>query len=109
MRTDKQAKWDSENMAYQTIKIRKTLLQEFKIACTVNGDKVNTVLREAMEQYISCDQKKKRRYTRTEEQRKAYNEYQRRYRAEHKDKVRQWQDNYIIRKAVKLKGAKNEH
>lgn len=45
-------KWDSENMAYQTIKVRKSLLEDFKAACAERGDKVNTVLREAMERYV---------------------------------------------------------
>lgn len=46
------AKWDSENMAYQTIKVNKTLLQDFKSTCALKGDKVNTVLRKAMEAYV---------------------------------------------------------
>lgn len=40
-------------MAYQTIKIRSEVLEDFKAACAANGDKVNTVLREAIEQYIA--------------------------------------------------------
>ena len=44
-------KWDAENIAYQTIKVKKTLLEDFKAACAVRGDKVNTVLRQAMEEY----------------------------------------------------------
>jgi hypothetical protein len=44
----------------------------------------------------------------TDEQRKAYNDYQRRYRAENKDKARKWQQDYIIRKAAKLIAAKEE-
>jgi uncharacterized protein (DUF4415 family) len=44
-------KWDSENMICQTIKVKKTLLEDFKAACAANGDKVNTVLRQAMENY----------------------------------------------------------
>ena len=44
--------YDKENMAYQTVKVSKALLQEFKETVAANGDKVNTVLREAMEQYI---------------------------------------------------------
>ncbi len=43
-----------------------------------------------------------RRRARTVEQREAYNAYQRRYRAEHRDKARQWQTNYIIRRAARL-------
>ena len=46
------AKWDKENMAYQTVKVRRELLDQFKAACTARGDKVNTVLRVAMERYI---------------------------------------------------------
>lgn len=46
--------WDDKNMAYQTIKIRRELLEEFKAACSRNGDKVNTVLREAMENYLKA-------------------------------------------------------
>ena len=46
-------KWDSENMAYQTVKVRRDLLEQFKAACAERGDRVNTVLREAMENYIT--------------------------------------------------------
>lgn len=46
------AKWDAQNMAYQTVKVNKTLLKEFRETCASRGDKVNTVLREAMEDYI---------------------------------------------------------
>ena len=45
--------YDKENMAYQTVKVSKALLQEFKETVAANGDKVNTVLREAMEKYIT--------------------------------------------------------
>lgn len=45
-------RWDAENMAYQTVKVRRELLTEFKEICAARGDKVNTVLREAMEKYI---------------------------------------------------------
>ena len=45
-------KWDAANMAYQTVKVRRQLLDSFKAACAANGDKVNTVLREAMENYV---------------------------------------------------------
>lgn len=45
-------KYDSENMAYQTVKVRKELLEEFRAAVAANGDKVNSVLRNAMEEYI---------------------------------------------------------
>ena len=47
------AKWDAKNMAYQTVKVPKTLLAEFKAACASRGDRVNTILREAMENYVA--------------------------------------------------------
>ena len=47
------AKWDAKNMAYQTIKISRPLLDSFKAACAARGDRVNTVLRQAMERYVS--------------------------------------------------------
>lgn len=43
-----------------------------------------------------------KRRARTNEQREAYNAYQRRYRAEHRDKVQAWQRAYIVRKAARL-------
>lgn len=45
-------KWDAKNMAYQTVKVRADLLAKFRAACSVRGDRVNTVLREAMENYV---------------------------------------------------------
>lgn len=45
-------KWDAVNMAYQTVKVRRELLEEFRETVQANGDKVNTVLRKAMEDYI---------------------------------------------------------
>jgi len=60
MVSEKQAasrnKWDRENMCYQTVKVRKELLEEFRAACQERGDKVNTVLRQAMEDYIQRGQ-----------------------------------------------------
>ena len=50
-------KWDAANMAYQTVKVRKDLLEEFRQCVQDNGDKVNTVLREAMEKYIEDHRK----------------------------------------------------
>ena len=47
------SKWDAKNMAYQTVKVSKPLLERFRAACSVRGDRVNTVLREAMEHYVS--------------------------------------------------------
>lgn len=46
-------RWDAENMAYQTVKVNKALLTEFKAICAAKGDKVNTVLRRAMEDYVA--------------------------------------------------------
>lgn len=48
--------WDDKNMAYQTVKVRRELLEDFKAACARNGDKVNTVLREAMENYVKASE-----------------------------------------------------
>ena len=48
------AKWDAENMAYQTVKVSRRLLEDFKAACAARGDRVNTVLREAMEEYVKA-------------------------------------------------------
>lgn len=39
-------------MAYQTIKVPKALLQEFRETVAARGERVNTVLRQAMENYI---------------------------------------------------------
>lgn len=50
------ARWDGQNMAYQTIKVRRELLEQFRSACARNGDKVNTVLREAMEAYVRASE-----------------------------------------------------
>ena len=102
MRTPSQDRWDAENMAYQTVKVRKTLLDSFKAACAANGDKVNTVLRDAMENYVALHPKKERRYTRTDEQREAFNAYQRDYRRRNPDKTQKWRNDYIIRKAERL-------
>ena len=43
--------YDKANMAYQTIKVPKSSLETFKEKCKANGDKVNTVLRLAIEEY----------------------------------------------------------
>lgn len=45
-------RWDADNMAYQTVKVRKSTLEAFRALCAARGDKVNTVLRMAMENYI---------------------------------------------------------
>lgn len=44
--------YDKANMCYQTVKVSKALLTAFNAACVANGDKVNTVLRLAMEDYV---------------------------------------------------------
>ena len=46
-------RYDAKNMAYQSVKIQKDLLKQFRAACAERGDKVNTVLRKAMEDYIA--------------------------------------------------------
>lgn len=46
-------KYDAANMAYQTVKVRRQLLDDFKSSCAARGDRVNTVLREAMENYVN--------------------------------------------------------
>ena len=46
-------KWDAANMSYQTVKVRRELLEEFRQCVQDNGDKVNTVLKKAMEEYIN--------------------------------------------------------
>ena len=47
------AKWDAKNMAYQTVKVSKPLLDSFKAACAARGERVNTVLRQSMERYVA--------------------------------------------------------
>lgn len=46
-------RWDRENMAYQTVKVSRALLEAFKAKATARGEKVNTILRQAMEKYIA--------------------------------------------------------
>ena len=43
---------DAEHMAYQTVKVRRELLEEFRVACKLRGDPVNAVLRRTMEDYV---------------------------------------------------------
>ena len=45
-------KYDKENMDRVTIKVKKELLQSFRQAVQDNGQQVNTVFREFMEEYI---------------------------------------------------------
>lgn len=45
--------WDKEHMAYQTIKVRRELLDQFRAECARRGDKINTVLRQAIESYVA--------------------------------------------------------
>ena len=46
-------RWDRENMAYQTVKVSRALLEAFKAKAAARGEKVNTILRQAMEKYIA--------------------------------------------------------
>jgi len=46
-------KYDSENMDRVTIKVKKELLQQFRQAVQERGEKVNTVFREFMQEYIN--------------------------------------------------------
>lgn len=45
-------RYNKKKMACQTVKVRKEVLAEFKMICCDRGDKVNTVLREAIENYV---------------------------------------------------------
>ena len=45
-------KYDNANMAYQTVKLKRATLEEFRRIVQANGDKVNTILRQAIENYI---------------------------------------------------------
>lgn len=40
-------------MVYQTVKVPTRLRDDFKAACAANGEKVNTILRRAMEEYVA--------------------------------------------------------
>ena len=48
------AKYKASTMAQQNIAIRRETLEQFKTLAAENGDKVNTVLREAIESYIAA-------------------------------------------------------
>lgn len=50
-------KWDAEHMAYQTVKVYKKLLADFKATCALRGDKVNTIMRLAMQDYVDSPEK----------------------------------------------------
>lgn len=45
-------KWNDANMAKQTVTVRRETLEEFRQLVQANGDKVNTILRQAIENYI---------------------------------------------------------
>ena len=45
-------KYDRENMERITIKVKKDLAKRFKEVAQERGDKVNTLFREYMEEYI---------------------------------------------------------
>ena len=46
--------------------------------------------------------RRQRNYPQTDERRQRANAYLRQYRAEHPEKVRQWRDAYILRRAARL-------
>ena len=54
-RTKHQDKYDEQHYVFQSVKVRRQLLDDFKATCAARGDRVNTVLREAMEKYIAGD------------------------------------------------------
>ena len=45
-------KYTENNVAYQTIRLNKKLLEKFKATVKARGDRVNTVLRQAIIDYI---------------------------------------------------------
>ena len=45
-------KYDDAHMAYQTVKLKRETLEEFRQLVQRNGDKVNTVIRQGIERYI---------------------------------------------------------
>lgn len=45
-------KYDSANMAFQTVKLKRETLEEFRQLVQKNGDKVNTVIRRGIERYV---------------------------------------------------------
>ncbi len=50
----RQARWDAEHMTTVAIRVRKEIFTAFRAACTARGEKVNTVLKQAMEAYIAA-------------------------------------------------------
>lgn len=52
-------KYDKEHFIYQSVKVKKKLLADFKAACADKGERVNTVLRQAMEKYVEEYEKEK--------------------------------------------------
>ena len=61
MVSEKQAasrdKYDKAHFAYQSVKIKKELLADFKAICAERGEKVNTVLRQLIEGYVAENKK----------------------------------------------------
>ena len=53
-RTQAQDKYDEGHYVFQSVKVRRQLRDDFKAACAARGDKVNTVLREAMQDYVKA-------------------------------------------------------
>ena len=46
-------RYGDKHYAWRSVKVKKELLEEFLAACKANGDKPNTIMREAMERYIA--------------------------------------------------------
>ena len=47
------AKWDAANTTTYGVKVPKALLEQFRAVAQENGEKVNTILRRAMEEYVA--------------------------------------------------------
>lgn len=45
-------KYDKEHFVYQSVKVKKETLSDFKAICAERGERVNTVLRQMMERYV---------------------------------------------------------
>ena len=45
-------KYDKEHFVYQSVKVKKELLADFKAICADRGERVNTVLRQMIEKYV---------------------------------------------------------
>lgn len=67
-----------------------------------NATMTEEELKEANRNYMRAYRATHPRKPMTDEQRRKWNEYNRKYRHEHPEKVKKWNDDYIIRKAAKL-------